>query len=378
MHFDHIVVGAGSMGMAAGYYLAKEGNKTLLLDAFNPPHDKGSHHGETRLIRFAYGEGIRYVPFILRAGELWEQLEQLTNKEILRRVGILNFTPKDDPYMENVIKSAKEFHLPLEQLTAEQANLRWEGLNLSDDIAIAFEPTSGILMIDNIIEAYHELAIKEGAEVRSHSRVVKVEPIDDIVKVVTEDGTEFTANSVVLSVGAWAKQVLNNLDLQLPLTPIRKTFAWYEAEESLFSDSTFPGFAYLNDTIGYYGFPSIDGTGLKIGRHDLGDEVNPDEDKVPFGEVPGDQEDLDAFLSKYMPKVGPLKYGKTCMYTMTPDKDFVIDIHPKHPNIAIAAGFSGHGFKFASAVGEALKDLLTSGKTKIDLSPFTIDRFKTE
>lgn len=378
MHFDHIVIGAGSMGMAAGYYLAKEGHKTLLLDAFNPPHDKGSHHGETRLIRFAYGEGTRYVPFALRAGELWEQLEQLTDKEVFRRTGILNFTPKGDPYMENVIKSAKEFQLPLEQLTASQANSRWKGLNLPEDVEVAFEPTSGILMIGNIIEAYYELAIQEGAKIRSHSRVTKIEPIDDIVKVVIEDGTEFTANSVVLSVGAWAKQILNDLDLPLPLTPIRKTFAWYDAEESIFADSTFPGFAYLNDTVGYYGFPSIDGAGLKIGRHDLGDEVNPDEDKIPFGEVAGDKEDLDAFLSNFMPKVGPLKYGKTCMYTMTPDSDFIIDVHPKYPNIAIAAGFSGHGFKFASAVGEALKDLVTNGQPKIDLAPFSISRFTNE
>lgn len=376
MHYDHIVVGAGSMGMATGYYLAKEGGKTLLLDAFEPPHDKGSHHGETRLIRFAYGEGLRYVPFVLRAGELWEQLEQLTDKEIFRRVGILNFTPKDDPYMENIIKSAQEFNLPLEQLTPAEANARWKGLNLANDLTISYEPNSGVLMIGNIIEAFYDLAIKEGAEIRGNSRVVKIEPIDDIVKVILEDGTEFTANSLVLSVGAWAKQLLNDLDLNLPLTPIRKTFAWYEADEAFYGDSTFPGFTYLNNTIGYYGFPSIDGAGLKIGRHDLGDEVNPDDEKVPFGEISGDQEDLDHFLATHMPNVGPIKFGKTCMYTMTPDEDFVIDVHPQHPNIAIAAGFSGHGFKFASAVGEALKDLVTSGKSKIDLSHFSIDRFE--
>ena len=103
--------------------------------------------------------------------------------------------------------------------------------------------------------------------------------------------------------------------------------------------------------------------------------MNPDDEKVPFGEISGDQEDLDYFLATHMPNVGPIKFGKTCMYTMTPDEDFVIDVHPQHPNIAIAAGFSGHGFKFSSAVGEALKDLVTSGKPKIDLSHFSIDRF---
>lgn len=363
------------MGMATGYFLAKEGGKTLLLDAFNPPHDKGSHHGDTRLIRFAYGEGLRYVPFALRAGELWEELEKLVPQEIFRRTGVLNFTPKNDPYMATIIESSIAFNLPLEQLTATEANDRWKGLHVTDDIAVSFEPNSGILMTTNIIEAYYELAVKAGAEVKGNSRVVKIEPGTDIVKVTLDNGESYTANTLVISVGAWAKQLLNDLGLVLPLTPIRKTFAWYDAPEELYRDEVYPGFAYLDGTVGYYGFPSINGAGLKIGRHDLGDEVNPDEDKIPFGEVAGDTEDLDGFLQTFMPQVGTLKEGKTCMYSMTPDGDFIIDVHPDFSNIAIAAGFSGHGFKFASAVGEVLKDLVTKNPTKIDLSPFAISRF---
>ena len=119
--FDTIIIGAGSMGLAAGFYLAKEGQSVLLLDAFEPPHDRGAHHGETRLIRFAYGEGIKYVPLALRAKALWEELEQHASREIFKRVGVLNFAPAGDPYMENVLASAKEFNLPLEILTAEEA-----------------------------------------------------------------------------------------------------------------------------------------------------------------------------------------------------------------------------------------------------------------
>ncbi|MFD2131165.1 N-methyl-L-tryptophan oxidase [Pseudogracilibacillus auburnensis] len=375
MHYDHIIVGAGSMGMAAGYYLAREGKKTLLLDAFQPPHDKGSHHGDTRLIRFAYGEGARYVPFVLRAKELWEELETLTDKKVFHRVGILNFTPKDDPYMDNIIQSSKQYNLPVELLTPKEANKRWKGIHLTKDMTSCFEPTSGVLMTQNIIEAYYELAMKAGAEVIGNNRVVKIEPVKHIVKITTENGDTFTADSIILSVGAWSKQIMNDLQADLPITPIRKTFAWYEVVESIYDDSNFPGFTYTDGEKTYYGFPSIDRAGLKIGRHDLGDEVNPDEEKAPFGSVEGDQEDLDLFLKTFMPKVGKLKYGKTCMYTMTPDKDFIIDLLPNHPNIAIAAGFSGHGFKFASAVGEALKDLLLMGKPKIDLSPFSIKRF---
>jgi len=375
MHYDHIVVGAGSMGMAAGYFLAKEGRKTLLLDAFNPPHDKGSHHGETRLIRFAYGEGARYVPFVLRAKELWEELETLTNKEIFLRVGVLNFSPEKDPYIENVIQSAHQYHLPLEQLTALEANQRWAGLNLPKDMIACFEPTSGVLMPEKIIEAYYELAKDAGAEIIGSNRVVQIEPKQDYVEVTTENGEKYTANSLILSAGAWAKQILDSLGVNLPLTPIRKTFAWYEADEAIYGDDQFPGFAYSNGSVSYYGFPSINGAGLKVGRHDLGEEINPDDEKIPFGEVPGDQEDLDQFLKTFLPKTGKIKYGKVCMYTMTPDSDFVIDTLPNYPNIAIACGFSGHGFKFSSAVGEVLKDMALGNSPRIDLSPFSLRRF---
>ena len=376
MHFDSIVIGAGSMGMAAGYYLAKEGYQTLCIDAHTPPHDFGSHHGETRLIRYAYGEGEKYVPFVLRAKQLWEELAQLSDKVIFRQVGILNFTPKNDPYMVNVISSAEKFNLPVEVLTAEQANERWKGLSFPENLIACFEPTSGVLMTENIIKSYYELGIKEGLQVHTNDGVASIQVLaDERVEVTTKSGQTFTANNIIISVGAWAKSLLAQIDIDVPITPTRKTFAWFEADEELYGDQVFPGFAYIDGTEGYYGFPSINGAGLKMGRHDEGEEVNPDETKIPFGEVAGDKEDLHKFLGQFMPNVGKLKFGKTCMYSMTPDGDFIIDVHPKHKNIAFAGGFSGHGFKFASAVGEALKDLVTTGTTKVDLEAFSVKRF---
>lgn len=375
MHYQHIVIGAGSMGMAAGYFLAKSGQKTLLLDSFNPPHDKGSHHGETRLIRYAYGEGLEYVPFALRAGELWAELAEKTKKEIFLQTGIINIGNKEEPFIQNVMASANQFNLPLEVLTASDVHKKWPGLKLPENFLGCFEPTSGVLKIEDCISAYRELAIKEGAEIRTNSRVVKIQAQPDMVSIETADGTIFTANSVVISAGAWVKDLLQQVNLDLPLEPIRKTFAWFHAEDTLYGDSTFPGFSFQFGESIYYGFPSIDGTGVKVGRHDGGEPVNPDEEKQPFGAVPGDAEDLIQLLHDYMPQVGSLKFGKTCMYTMTPDEDFIIDTHPQYKNIAIAAGFSGHGFKFASAVGEILSDLVTKGSTEIDITPFSIKRF---
>ncbi|MGE7624520.1 N-methyl-L-tryptophan oxidase [Viridibacillus sp. NPDC096237] len=376
MHYDVIVVGAGSMGMAAGYFLSKSGKKTLLLDAFNPPHDKGSHHGETRIIRYAYGEGAEYVPLALRARDLWQDLAQQTGKEIFLQTGVINVGDKNIPFIKNVIESAKKFNLPLEVMTATEVNEKWEGLQLPLNFLGCFEPTSGVLRVESCVEAYKELAINAGATIRTDSRVVKVDPQSDKVTIYTEDGVMFTANSVIISAGAWAGELLTQLDLELPLNPIRKTFAWYDVDEKLYNQNDFPAFTFeLADSI-YYGFPSIDGAGLKVGRHDGGETINPDEDKLAFGEVTGDAKDLTEFLDEFMPREHDLKFGKTCMYTMTPDEDFIIDVHPKHENIAIAAGFSGHGFKFASAVGEVLCNLITKGSTDLDITPFSMQRFK--
>ena len=375
MHYHHIVIGAGSMGMAAGYQLAKGGGKTLLLDSFSPPHDNGSHHGETRLIRYAYGEGLEYVPFALRAGTLWHELQEATDKKIFHQTGVLNAGAKETPFIQNVMACAKKFNLPLEVFSSAEVKDKWPGIQLPEHYLGCFEPTAGVLQAENCIAAYKESALKEGAEIRSNSRVVTIDVQLDKITVKTLDGAAFTADSIVLSVGAWAGDLLKQLNLNLPLNPVRKTFAWYEAEEELYNENNLPGFAIQAEEAFYYGFPSINSAGLKVGRHDGGIPINPNEERMAFGNLPEDTGDLHNFIYTYMPSAGQLKYGKTCMYTMTPDEDFIIDLHPTHKNIAIAAGFSGHGFKFASAVGEALSQLIIYGSAELDLTPFAINRF---
>lgn len=375
MHYDHIIIGAGSMGAAAGYFLAKQGQRVLLVDALHPPHDAASHHGDTRLIRFAYGEGDYYVPFALRARDLWQQLEQEICQQLFLQTGILNVGRADEEFLQNVQASAQQFDLPIEVLSAQQAMDKWPGLSLPEDFIACFEPTSGVLKTKESIAAYLQLAEQHSATFLPNTKIVQIEATSDEVRVTTANGDIFHAANVIVTVGAWAKELLATTGLTLQMQPTRKTFAWYEADEALYQSALFPGFAFQLGTESYYGFPSIDGAGLKVGRHDLGEAIHPDDDKAPFGEVAGDQEDLDHFLARFMPQVGTLKFGKTCMYAMTPDEDFIIDRHPAHENIIIAAGFSGHGFKFASAVGEALSELATKRTTTIDLQAFSLKRF---
>jgi len=374
MHYDVIVIGAGSVGMVAGYYLAKSGKNVLLIDAFDPPHQSGCHHGETRIIRYAYGEGAEYVPLVLEAKKLWEDLAEASGKKIFMQTGVLNVGKPDSDFIRSTISSANDYALPLEVMEAEAIQQRWPGLTIPEYFTGCFEPTSGVLACEEAIKAYRELAERHGATLLPNSKVSDIEVEEHEVTVKTAEVT-CQANALIVSAGAWSNEVLKRLDLELPLTPVRKTFAWFDADEEQYNHQLFPAFSFDTDAGMYYGFPSINQAGVKLGRHDGGESIDPNQSIQPFGEKLEDQTDLTQFLHQYFPNVHELNYGKTCMYTQTPDEKFIIDLHPSCSHVAIAAGFSGHGFKFSSAVGKALSDLLISGKANVDLSPFAINRF---
>lgn len=374
MHYDVIVIGAGSMGMAAGYFLAKSGKRTLLVDSFNPPHNRGSHHGDTRIIRHAYGEGVKYVPLALKAQELWNDLEKVTGKQLFLPTGVLNVGYEKSNFIQNIISSAKTYSLTLEILDSNEVNKRWPGITLPNDYIGCFEPTSGVLKCEECIEAYRELAEQNGATIITNSKVKEILVHDKRVTIKTEDHT-FSADALVVSAGAWSGSLLSMLDLNLPLNPVRKTFAWFDDNENIYNHKDFPAFSFETSQGIFYGFPNIDGSGLKVGRHDGGETINPDEAILEFDELEKDATDIKQFLQHYIPSTQQMKYGKTCMYTLTPDEDFIIDLHPTYSNVAIASGFSGHGFKFSSVVGQILSELIISGKTEQNISPFSINRF---
>ncbi len=374
MQYDVVVVGAGSMGMATGYFLAKQGKKVLLLDAFDPPHSSASHHGETRIIRHAYGEGEEYVPLALKAQKLWEELEKETGRSLFLKTGVLNVGEETSPFISMLIASAKKHQLPIEIFTADEANSRFKGLNLPQEYIACFESTSGVLKCEDCIQAYRDLAIENGATLLTHHKVTDVVLNDDVITVTANEQT-FQAEKLIVSVGAWSNDLLKMLNLKLPITPVRKTFAWYEAPEVLYGEEVFPAFSFDTNFGIYYGFPNIEGAGLKIGRHDLGEEQNPNADIASFDQA-NDALDLQNLLDQYMPQVGKFKIGKTCMYTRTPDENFIIDKHPDNSNVTIVSGFSGHGFKFSSVIGEVVADMALENPLEFDLSLFSLDRFK--
>ncbi|MDW7615365.1 N-methyl-L-tryptophan oxidase [Peribacillus simplex] len=374
MHYDVIVIGAGSMGMSAGYFLSKNGQKVLLLDSFVPPHNKGSHHGETRIIRHAYGEGEEYVSLALKSQKLWNELEKLTGKQLFLPTGVLNAGSQKSTFINQVIASSEKFNLPLEILDSNQIHKRWPGISLPEDYIGCFESTSGVLKSEECIRAYQQLAESHGANIIVNSQVRKIFVHRNGVTIKTDEQT-FYAEALVVAAGAWSPKLLAMLDLNVPLAPIRKTFAWFEANE-LYNYKNFPAFTFDTSVGTYYGFPSINDSGLKVGRHDGGNYINPDDSIARFGVLDEDEGDLVQFLQQFMPTGQKIKHGKSCIYTMTPDENFIVDTHPNYPHIAISAGFSGHGFKFSSVIGEILSDLIISGKSENDISVFSINRFK--
>ena len=376
MSYDVIVVGAGSVGMAAGYYLAKAGKKTLLIDAHDPPHQFGSHHGDTRIIRYAYGEGAEYVPLVLEAKQRWQELEHASHMRIFTETGVLNIGREGTAFMTATIKSAAEFNLPVEVMTATEINARWPGLKLPFDMMGCYEPTAGVLSCETAISAYRTLAESHGAFLLTNTDVTDLQVHPNGVSVKTANST-FTADALIISAGARSTALLEMVGISLPLTPIRKTFAWFDAEETYYNANHFPAFSFETDNGMFYGFPSMNQSGLKLGRHDGGEAIDPNKPLQPFGTTATDSSDLKQLLQHYFPYTHQLAYGKTCMYTQTPDETFIIDRHPQYAHVAIASGFSGHGFKFSSAVGKAMSDLVISGTTDCDLSPFRIDRFNS-
>ncbi|MGO4697832.1 N-methyl-L-tryptophan oxidase [Paenibacillus sp. 2TAB26] len=371
--YDVIIVGAGSMGMSAGYELAARGARTLLIDAFDPPHNMGSHHGEPRLIRHAYHGGDTYVKMALRADERWLALEKATGEKLLERSGVLNMAESSFYNYEGRLGDAIANGVQVELLRAEEINRRFPGVQLADSFQGMYEPNAGYLYSEKCVAAYKQQAIAAGAELLTNSFVTDIQANASSVTVHTKEAA-YTAQQIIITAGAWFGMLANHV--KLPIRAVRKVVGWFETRSPAFDAGVFPGFTWGGAMGGYYGFPSIDGAGIKIGRHDTGVEWQPGEPIAPFGAYPEDEEDLRRALAAFVPDAaGKLLRGAVCKYEFTPDEDFIIDAHPEHHNVLLAGGFSGHGFKFASVVGEILADKIQKKNTGYDLRLFELDRF---
>ncbi|CAM8060463.1 N-methyl-L-tryptophan oxidase [Atlantibacter hermannii] len=370
MEYDLIIVGSGSVGAAAGYYATKAGLKVLMTDAAHPPHQEGSHHGESRLIRHAYGEGEKYVPLVLRAQALWDELQQISGEKIFTRSGVLNLGPADSAFLTNVARSAQQFNLPLEKLDAAALMARWPEITVPETFIGLFEPDSGVLHSETAIAAWIRLAEEAGCAQLFNCPVEAIHSDAQGVSIETSEGT-FHGRKMLVSAGTWVKRLIP----ELPVTPVRKIFAWYQADGRYSTNNRFPAFTgELPNGDQFYGFPA-DNNELKIGKHNGGQVISTPAERKPFGAVHTDGAEAFPFLRHILPGIGGCLYGASCTYDNSPDEDFIIDTLPGASNTLVITGLSGHGFKFASVLGEIALEFAQDAAHRFDLTPFSLSRF---
>ena len=372
-HYDAIVIGLGGMGSAAIYQLAQRGKRVLGIEQFGIAHDKGSSHGVTRIIRLAYHEHPSYVPLMRRAYELWRDLEATAGEQVLHITGSIDAGPADSSNFAGSLLSCEEHDLPHDVLTSAELTRRFPGYRLPSETMAVFQGEGGFLLPERCIGLFVEHAHALGATVHTDERTLEWQPTANGVRVRTERG-EYEAETLIISAGAWAAKLIPALGAVA--VPERQALAWIETlRPEHFTPERFPVFNLTVDEGKFYGFPEFCIPGFKLGKyHHLEENVNPDTiDREPNAR---DEAVLRDFTEKYFPDAaGATSSMKVCMFTNSPDEHFIIDRMPDSPQVVVAAGFSGHGYKFSSVVGEILADLAVDGATSHDIGMFSLARF---
>lgn len=377
MNFTHdvIVLGTGGVGSAALAHLAGRGLRVAGLDQHPPGHGFGSSHGQSRLIRKAYFEHPDYVPLLERAYTLWDELRDRSGRpDLFERTGLLQIGPRDGVIVPGVLESAARHGLALETLTEEEVKKSFPQYRVPGGNAAVFEQDAGLLRVEDCVLACLQQAQAAGAELHTGVKVSQWRAVGSGVEVETSKGI-FQAGSLVITAGAWAPQLLAGLGI--PMEVRRKPLFWLGARSGAHRlDAGCPCFFYERPEGQFYGFPEMAaGDGVKVACHTDG-EVISDPALVERGLDEDDLTKVRQFAGEWFPEVdGELVRHATCLYTMSPDEHFIVDRHPDHPNVAFAAGLSGHGYKFASVLGEILSDLIVDGKTRLPADFLGLQRF---
>jgi len=374
--YDVIVAGLGGMGSSAAYHLAGRGERVLGLERHTPAHDKGSSHGQSRIIRQAYFEDPAYVPLLLRAYELWERLERETGEDLMSLSGGLMIGPPESETFEGSKASADEHGLPYEVFDATEIKRRYPVFEPPEGTVALFEEKAGFVRPEAAVKAHLGRAAALGADLRFGEEILSWEPTASGVRVETASGV-YEAERLVVTAGAWAPKLL--ADLGLPLEVTRQILFWFDPVGGIepFLSDRFPIFIWEpEDGNSFYSIPAHDGPrgGVKVAFF-RADGTPADPETIDREVHDHEVEFMRSYLARYVPALdGECLYAKTCMYTNTPDEHFVISTHPEYPQVAIAAGFSGHGFKFCGVVGEILADLVTQGETTHPIDLFSPSR----
>jgi sarcosine oxidase len=380
---DAIVIGLGAMGSASLYQLARRGARVLGIDRFVPPHDRGSSHGESRITRQAIGEGAEYVPFALRSHEIWRELEAETGEALLFPVGGLLLAPERDSaehhgqrdFVGRTIAVARQHGIAHEVLRAGAIQDRFPQFHLEGDEIGYYEPGAGFLRPERCVAAQLDRARARGAVARTGETVGRIVPGAGAVEVVT-DRAAYTAARVIVTAGAWTPGLLGGRFAKL-LAVYRQVLYWFAPDDpAAFRPGPFPIFIWIHGpgaADAFYGLPLVS-EGVKLATEQVVDATDPDRvaRDVSAAEIAGMYA---AHVRGRLPGIGGrCLRAQTCLYTVTPGARFVIDRHPASERIVVASPCSGHGFKHSAAIGEALAELVLSGRSRLDLAPFALAR----
>ena len=386
--FDTIIIGLGAMGSAAAAHLARRGKRVLGIEQFALGHSRGSSHGRSRMIRMCYYEHPDYVPLLRRAYELWRECEQAAGEQILHITGGIYIGPPDSGAVNGASRAAIEHRLDHELLDRAALAGRFPQFRVPDDHRALFEPHAGYISPELAIAAHQRLAIAAGATLHDNERLLAYRADGPRIRITTSRG-EYEADRIIFACGAWATRAVSDLGIQI--TPTRQILGWVTPRNPApFAPGTCPVWAIdcPREARGvraglYYGFPldagatADDGRGFKLARHAIGPATDPDTND--FSPRPEDEADFRPALHAVLPDAdGPLAQMRICMYENSPDGHFIIDRHPKMPNVILACGFSGHGFKFMPVIGEVLADLATDGATRHPIGFLGLARFTRE
>lgn len=372
--YDVIILGAGAMGSAAAYYLSKAGQRVLLLEQFDLNHERGSSNDHTRIIRYSYSKP-EYIRLMQSAYPMWFALEEASGEKLYTKTGGIDFGKPDEPRFRDTLHSLQAMNIPHEVFSASQAQQHFPLFRFDEDMQVVYQADYGILAAAKCNATHRRLAEQHGAAIMPNTPVRSIKPLSDGVEITTVNASYTTAR-VVITAGAWTNDLLAQVGITLPLTPLRVQLAYFEPEN--LADYTAPDFPVFISHLpehAMYGIPSYAGSGLKVAFHG-GDpaahvtEINytPDDERIAA---------IRQFSRRHLPGAdAPLKFTRICLYTMTPDEDFIVDIHPEYPQIVFASPCSGHGFKFSTLIGSILTDLALNGSTDHDISLFSMNRFE--
>ena len=372
MAYDVIVIGVGGMGSAVVYHLARRKKKVLGLERFDIPHQLGSSHGVNRIIRLAYAEHPSYVPLLRRAYELWRELENSTGERLLVVTGGLDVGPEDGTLVAGSVRSCHEHGIPFELLSAAAVGRRFPGYRLARGTVSVYQADAGFVMAERSVVAHANAALAHGAEIHGRERVLDWKVGRGGVRVRTDRGS-YEAERLVPTAGAWSGGLVGAL--AGVAKPERQVMLWTQPRRpERFRVGAFPVFNMEAPEGRFYGFPIHGIPGFKIGKyHHREQQVDPD--SIDRGCDARDEAVVREGIRRYFPDAdGPTLSMATCMFTNTPDEHFILDVHPDAAEVSIAAGFSGHGFKFCSVVGEIMADLAIAGRTRWNVELFRLAR----